>query len=122
MKEEWREIAGSAGYQVSNLGRVRSLPRTIMGGAENKSSIRLRGRILRPQPTNRGHYRVYLGAMVSRYVAQLVLEAFMGPRPPKLVARYIDGDKTNLCVNNLYWGKKKGAGKRTKLSVRPRSS
>jgi hypothetical protein len=117
MNEEWRDIAGSDGYQVSNHGQVRSLTRTIMGGPENKSKIKRRGRILQPQPTDRGLLRVHLGSMVKRTVAHLVLEAFVGPKPPKLEARYIDGRKDNVCVSNLYWGKRKGRGVRRRLRI-----
>jgi len=59
MKEEWRDIAGSDGYQVSDLGQVRSLTRTILGrprwrgedqaqGALYPTPARARRRLLRP--------------------------------------------------------------------------
>jgi hypothetical protein len=41
----------------------------------------------------------------TRYnVAHLVLEAFVGPRPPRAVAKYTDGDLENLDAGNLSWG------------------
>jgi len=81
-------------YEVSSEGRVRS-----------KRS----GRVLRTSPNPRGgHLRVKLcrpGVQRTRTVHQIVLEAFVGPRPTGLVARhYPDPDPTNNRVENLRWG------------------
>jgi NUMOD4 motif len=46
--EQWRVVVGWEGfYEVSNLGRVRSLPRTIV--RRNGVRYRVRERILKPQ-------------------------------------------------------------------------
>lgn len=43
------------------------------------------------------------GKPQSRLVAELVLEAFVGPRPPGHVVRFIDGDRRNYASSNLEW-------------------
>lgn len=44
------------------------------------------------------------GKWVTRYVHQLVCEAFHGPRPPGLMTRHLDGDPLNNHASNLKWG------------------
>ena len=52
---QWRPIAGWEGfYEVSNRGRVRSMPRTIT--QSNGRPYRVRGRILKPTPHRRGSW------------------------------------------------------------------
>lgn len=41
--------------------------------------------------------------MVERYVHHLVLEAFVGPCPPKHEGNHDDGDPRNNYVGNLEW-------------------
>ncbi|MFC7447652.1 HNH endonuclease [Rhodococcus daqingensis] len=38
-----------------------------------------------------------------RLVAELVLEAFVGPKPAGFTAIHLDGDKANNNVANLRW-------------------
>lgn len=39
-----------------------------------------------------------------KYVSHLLLEAFVGPRPSsKHKVKHLDGDKTNLALDNLEW-------------------
>jgi hypothetical protein len=90
-EELWLPVPGFDHYEVSNQGRVRSHRR---GG----------GRILRPGPSNYGHLSVVLGRGNTRMVHQLVLFAFVGPRPPGHDARHIDGDPANNRLENLCWG------------------
>ncbi len=106
--EEWRPVIGYEGrYEVSSLGRVRSLSRTV----EHKDGTRSRraGRILSPGHRSNGylHVNLYYGHKRSKsiYVHTLVLEAFVGPRPsPEMVARHLDDNSTRNHVDNLAWG------------------
>lgn len=41
---------------------------------------------------------------VTRPVHLLVLETFVGPRPPGMVARHLDGNNLNNTLRNLRWG------------------
>lgn len=111
--EEWRPVAGFAGaYEVSNLGRVRSLDRRIL--CRNGTSFRRRGVVLNPSEHTPGGYRqVKLpnresaspGAQRTAFVHALVLEAFVGPRPaPEMEARHLNGVPSDNRLSNLIWG------------------
>ncbi len=88
--ETWRPVASRPGYEVSDLGRLRNA-RT--------------GRVLTSHALKRGgHLQIHLGRTKAQYVHALVLEAFVGPRPPGGVARHLDGDPKNNRPANLAWG------------------
>jgi len=105
MNEEWLPVLGWEGlYEVSSLGRVRSLPREVASG---KSSRAVRGgKVLKS--ANTGGYRHVALHNVDRVknsrVHVLVAEAFLGPRPEGMNACHTDGDSTNNVPENLYWG------------------
>lgn len=106
MYEIWKEIAGFEDYQISNLGRVRSLP------------------LIRPHPQGK---RKWPGKILSTYrgsnkyracslwnpgdkkptyfrVHVLVAETFIGPKPGlKFEVNHKDGVKPNCSVKNLEW-------------------
>lgn len=106
--ENWLPVVGYEGlYEVSDRGRVRSLARTHshLGGVRS-----VPGRILRPARSGKGgEGRSFVslsraGRQHLRGVGVLVLEAFVGPRPPGLVARHWpDRDPTNCALANLSW-------------------
>lgn len=103
MVEEWRSVPGYEGqYEVSSLGRVRSLDRPvrIRGGSYRVS----KGRVLTPLRHTGGYDAVHLGRKNQRLVHELVALAFIGDRPPGAVTRHLDGDPTNNRVDNLAWG------------------
>lgn len=106
MREEWRPVVGFAGaYEVSDLGRVRSVDRTISCLGRNGQIVEkhYKGRVLRPGPRPSGHLTVSLCGDTHN-VHTLVLEAFVGPRPdPTAIARHLDGDEQNNRRGNLQW-------------------
>lgn len=107
--EEWRPVPGFEGsYEVSNLGRVRSLDRLVQHAACTRhaaySHIR-RGIVLRPGPTKSGHLTVMLGRDGgTRFVHALVLLAFIGPPPPGLETRHLNGNEQDNRLSNLAYG------------------
>lgn len=106
--EEWRDIPGYEGYyQVSNLGRVRSLDRVVTRSGFDK---RLKGKILLGRVVDYGRIIVSLskgGVVRRRKVHSLVMEAFVGPYPDGLEIRHLDGDPSNNCIDNLRYGTSK---------------
>lgn len=99
--EIWKPIRGYEGeYEVSNLGRIRGLDRTLSDGRT------WRGRILKQIINHNGHCRVVLqsgSASKYRWVHHLVLESFVGPRPSNFDGCHNDGDPSNNRVENLRW-------------------
>lgn len=102
--ETWRPVVGYEGYyEVSNLGRVRSLDRV------DRSGKKRRGRVLRAQPHRDGHLRIRLSRADggrSFDVHRLVGEAFIGPLPSGMETRHLDGDPSNNASTNLAYGTK----------------
>lgn len=107
MNEEWRPIPGYEGiYQVSNLGRVRSLDRRTWNPRGRGFWASLKGQDLRAVSLPTGHLYVKLlrdGQASQRQIHRLVLEAFVGPCPDGLEACHGDGDPTNNALPNLRW-------------------
>lgn len=114
MSEEWRAVTGYEGlYEVSDLGRVRSLDRYVQrnGGCASGRPMRLKGIILKPRPMKSGHLQVNLGKNgISRneLIHQLVLIAFVGPRPKGMEGCHEDGDPSNNNLDNLRWDTRSG--------------
>jgi len=109
--EEWRAVDGfEKVYEVSSLGRVRSLNREVSSANRHGPFVaRLRGMTLKLEMLANGYYFVRLGLgergrawLVP--VHQLVLTAFHGPRPKGNVARHLNDEKTDNRVENLAWG------------------
>jgi hypothetical protein len=102
--ETWRDIPGYPGYQVSNLGRVRSLDRVIQAQRRNGiKNVTLKGRLLKPRPLPNGYLRASLGAGSDEYIHRLVLLAFVGECPPGMECAHDDGNRANNRLANLAW-------------------
>lgn len=105
MTEEWRSVSGYEGvYEVSDMGRVKSLARSV---PHPKGVAWKQERILRPIRHKSGHVSVIFsvnGERKKMAVHRLVLEAFVGPAPAGLWGRHWDDDPTNNSVSNLRWG------------------
>lgn len=101
LSEEWRPVVGYDGfYEVSDAGRVRSLPRRGYGGRPEG------GKMMRLSRKSIGYSQVRLsgiGSAKSALVHRLVLEAFIGPCPAGKLACHNDGDGFNNRLDNLRW-------------------
>lgn len=93
--EQWKPVPGFNGYEVSNLGNVRSnkrgKPRTLKPGKSG---------------TN-GEYRsVYLSRdnkVYPRLIHRLVLEVFVSPCPDGMESRHFNGNASDNRLENLEW-------------------
>ena len=105
MSEIWKDIEAYEGlYQVSNLGRVRSLDRKMV--RSNGRPCTRKGQILRTNKVWSGYLLVRLcnGGVEQDYtVHRLVAKAFIPNRENKPQVNHIDGNKQNNQVNNLEW-------------------
>lgn len=105
MKEEWRAVPGYEGlYEVSNMGRVRSLDRIVR--ASGVSKRRAFGRVLRPYVNKLKYQFVALskeGKSKSLLVHRIVASVFI-PNPNGYnIINHKDENPSNNCVDNLEW-------------------
>lgn len=106
--EVWKPVLGYEGrYEVSSLGRVRSLPLWI-NRPDGASYIHAGSdRVLAQTTAKRGDRQVMLhkdNGRATRRVGVLVCEAFHGPRPEGFYALHNDGNRANNMPTNLRWG------------------
>lgn len=105
MEEIWKPIAGYEGsYEVSSLGRVRSLDRKV--SLYNGGSYIRKGALMVLRTNYDGYLDVNLskdGASRKRIVHRLVAEAFIENPDNLPEVNHKDEDKKNNSVENLEW-------------------
>lgn len=94
-------IPGFPDYAISRNGEVWSKPRkdTI-----NRS---VKGRWLKPGINGKGYWMVVLfidSQGHSCTIHQLLLETYVGPCPPSMECRHLNGNKKDNRLDNLCWG------------------
>jgi len=93
--EIWKRHPEFTDYEVSDLGRVRKVSA---------------GKIKKQTKNTHGYFSTAVRDINKKFVLRtvhtLVLETFVGKMPKGLVARFIDGDRENVRLSNLKWGKK----------------
>ena len=103
--ETWKNIKGYEGlYQVSNMGRVKSLERKVRHWRGGELTIK--ERILKPGMDRGGYLLVTLcagGKQKTLKVHRLVCQAFHKNHENKPCVNHIDEDKTNNAASNLEW-------------------
>ena len=104
MVEEWKNIKGYEGlYQVSNLGRVKSLDHYASNGIKD---ILYKGRILSQNLGTNGYLSVQLckdNKPVRKMIHRLVGETFLENHCNLPMINHKDENKKNNCVSNLEW-------------------
>ena len=105
MEEIWVDIKDYEGlYQISNMGRVKSLERYVKNGIN--SGFFLKGIIRKPKVNNYGYYQIWLSKESKKKIYtihQLVAIYFLNHTPNGLtiVVDHINGIKTDNRVENL---------------------
>jgi hypothetical protein len=97
-KEIWKRIPGFPGYEASNHGRVRTY--YIRGRTFDYSRI---PKLIRPTLWNGYRYFKLCSdrKRITKSAANLVLLAFIGPKPNNMEACHNDGNKLNDHLSNL---------------------
>lgn len=107
--ETWKPVVGFEGlYEVSDLGRVRSLDR--LTNAKCGSLATRKGRVLVPQVAPNGYLKVSLTAgsvRVQRNIHVLVCQSFIGVREVSAHVRHLNGDQKDNRLSNLMYGSAK---------------
>lgn len=103
MKEIWKKIKDNPNYEISNLGRLRSVYKYNVGTKEY---------ILRDKPLimsktiDNGYEKIKLsckGKKTIKYIHRLVAEAFI-PNPNNYKeVNHIDSNTRNNKIDNLEW-------------------
>lgn len=103
--EVWRPVVGFPSYEVSNLGRARSVDRVIE--TVNGRMCRYRGQLLAPIEDPDGYRQAAVARPGRRRTVRvhvLMMEAFVGPRPEGMEVCHADDVKAHNCLTNLKYG------------------
>lgn len=102
MKEEWRPVKEYEGlYEISNMGRFRSIDRVILSSGINR---KIKGKLIKLGTRKTGRKNAQLwrnGKLTSALVNRLVYQAFKGDLDDTMVIDHIDRNPSNNHVSNL---------------------
>lgn len=91
-------------YRISKTGRVQSKRRPSNNGVGATGSWRTLKGSVRKQDGYTEHNLTKNGKGRNKLLHVLVLETFVGPCPPGMECRHLDGNPGNNKLDNLAWG------------------
>lgn len=104
--ERWMPIPDTDGhYEVSSLGRVKSVARTITRSDGKQQPVR--ERMLKQGQNTNGYWTVKIrvnGKQRTLFVHRLLLTCFVRPPVDGEVTRHLNGIRTDNRLDNLSWG------------------
>ena len=100
MVEIWKDIEGYEGYQVSNLGRVRSVDREV---ERRGFMMKIKGKIRKPVLNNKGYLYVHINNKPTIIVHRAVAMAFVPGYFEGAQVNHKDENKQNNRWDNLEW-------------------
>lgn len=107
-KEIWKSIPNYSGYQVSNLGKIKSLDRFVPVTRHGKTFMRFyKGRIKKPKIDGLGYYFTdlwFFSKCKFLKISRLVLSVWTNiDYDSNKQTNHKDGNKANNNINNLEW-------------------
>lgn len=102
IKETWSPIKGFENlYEVSNLGRVKSLSRVTI--RKNGKKLPVKEKIMKLTKSKTGYLYLTLTDRKKHLVHRLVASTFLNHDSNRPHVNHKDFNKANNCVNNLEW-------------------
>lgn len=105
MTEELRSVPGFPGYFVTSSGDVYT--HWVRGSHPRRIGLPWK---MKPKRQKSGHLSVALFRQKEkpeyRRIHRLILESWLGPCPPGLISRHLNGDPTDNRIENLAYGTK----------------
>lgn len=102
MTEIWKDVEGYDGkYQVSNLGRVRSVDHTTISSIGKKRHFK--GQLIKPHITKCGYMRICIHGKKVLFVHRAVAKAFVPGYFEGAQVNHKDENKQNNRYDNLEW-------------------